>query len=152
VDLKPLIEKVLASHRLSLSSRGLNPKIELGESTVMANQEQLRVIVDNLLSNAIKFSPQAGEITLGSFATVNGVSLYIDDQGEGIEDELQQRIFQPFVQGKTAKDPRLKGSGLGLTIAKELVERQHASLRYQRLEQGSRFVVEGLQGSELDES
>lgn len=152
VDLKPLIEKVLASHRLSLSSRGLSPKIELGESHVMANQEQLRVIVDNLLSNAIKFSPQAGVIKLGSFATVNGVSLYIDDEGEGIEDELQQRIFQPFVQGKTAKDPRLKGSGLGLTIAKELVERQHASLRYQRLEQGSRFVVEGLQGSELDES
>ncbi|MDO6765936.1 HAMP domain-containing sensor histidine kinase [Agarivorans sp. 1_MG-2023] len=152
VDLKPLMEKVLATHRLSLSSRQLQVKLELSQAAVLANQEQLRVIIDNLLSNAIKFSPEGGLIKLGAFSTVSGVSVYIDDQGEGIDEELQQRIFQPFVQGKSAKDPRLKGSGLGLTIAKELVERQHANLNYQRLDKGSRFVVEGLQGSELDES
>ncbi|UPW18745.1 HAMP domain-containing histidine kinase [Agarivorans sp. TSD2052] len=151
VSLKGLIEQVISSHRLSLNSRQLSTQLALQESVVVANQEQLRVIIDNLLSNAIKFSPEQGEITLGSSAQGSGVTLYIDDQGTGIDEALQQRIFQPFVQGKAAKDPRLKGSGLGLTIAKELVERQHAHLRYQRLSKGSRFLVEGLQGSEPDE-
>jgi len=152
VELPALVEKVLANHRLSLSSQDLSYHLDFKQAAVMANQEQLRVIIDNLLSNAIKFSPSGGVISLGSFEEQGSVSLYIDDQGEGISEELQQRIFQPFVQGQVAKDPRLKGSGLGLTIAKELVERQHASLRYQRLAEGSRFIVEGLKGGQLDES
>ncbi|WP_432455210.1 MULTISPECIES: ATP-binding protein [unclassified Agarivorans] len=151
VDIRALVEQVLASHRLSLSSRQLTTQLDIQQPSVVANKEQLRVIVDNLLSNAIKFSPDHGQIVLGSFVGSAGVSLYIDDQGQGIDDDLQSRIFQPFVQGPAAKDPRLKGSGLGLTIAKELVERQHAQLRYQRLSPGSRFLVEGLQGNQQHE-
>lgn len=88
---------------------------------VMADPDRLQQILFNLLGNAIKYA-SAGDIEIGAETSPDGVTMWVRDDGPGIEQKDQERIFEAFEQ--SISDP--KGVGLGLTIAQQLV-RLHGS-------------------------
>lgn len=86
---------------------------------------QFRQILLHLVSNAIKFTPEKGEVTVTARAPNRGtLAVSITDTGIGIRPEERGRIFEPFGRGENALTRRIPGVGLGLTLARRLIELQ----------------------------
>jgi signal transduction histidine kinase len=107
---------------------------------ITADLSSISSALANLLSNAIKFSPAGGEIRL-SVAAVNGaVEFTVADDGPGIPPEFRQRIFEKFFRVPSSSGPA--GAGLGLAIAKEIVEAHGGGINVDCPESGgARFTI-----------
>lgn len=96
-----------------------------------------RVLV-NLLTNALNYTPEGGVITVDVLRNGDRVGVKVKDTGVGIPEELREDIFRLFVRGKTDRS----GSGLGLTIAREIVEQHGGSIQLEsEVGVGSAFIV-----------
>ncbi|MGH7351146.1 MAG: sensor histidine kinase, partial [Candidatus Methylomirabilales bacterium] len=105
---------------------------------------QFRQILLNLVSNAIKFTADRGEVTVAARLRDPGtLAVSVRDNGIGIRPEDRQRIFDPFGRGQNAVASRIPGVGLGLTLAKRLVELQggEISVESEGENRGSTFTV-----------
>ncbi|MCC6615895.1 MAG: PAS domain S-box protein [Anaerolineae bacterium] len=89
---------------------------------IQGDETRLRQVLDNLISNAIKYSPNGGEITIGGYATAASATVYVKDQGVGMSDADQERIFERFYRVDGALSRKTQGTGLGLYLAKAIVE------------------------------
>ena len=90
---------------------------------VFIDKDRMQQILTNLISNAVKFSPEGGTVYVLVGRTSNGELLVqVRDEGVGIAPEDQELIFQKFRQSSSPENPIVKGTGLGLTIARALVE------------------------------
>ena len=114
--------------------------------------EKLRIVVDaaryqqvlsNLLSNAAKFSPAGGVVEVSAEERNGRVSIAVRDYGEGISEEFQPRIFSKFSQADSSQSRAKGGTGLGLHIARQLVELMNGAIEFTtRAGQGTTFRVE----------
>ncbi|KAF1968989.1 putative histidine kinase HHK6p [Bimuria novae-zelandiae CBS 107.79] len=109
----------------------IQPDIETG-LRVMGDPGRLRQILTNLLTNSIKFTSE-GQVHLGASITDESketvtVRFVISDTGIGIEEDVQRKLFQPFSQADSSTARRFGGTGLGLTISKNLVELMHGEI------------------------
>ena len=121
VNLKKLLANVVENRELQIQARQLTVKSEAPSIARSLDGEKLRVVVDNLLSNAIDFSPDGGIIRLDATLTGNVLHITCADQGPGVAAEDAERIFEPFVQGSRAAPMPRQGSGVGLSIVRELM-------------------------------
>ncbi len=99
----------------------------------------VRRALDNLIGNALRHTPQGGTVTLRAAREADTVVLAVEDTGPGVDPALHDTLFEPFVTG------RPDGTGLGLALARELVEAHGGRLRLDRPgddEAGARFVIE----------
>ncbi|MFA5099920.1 MAG: ATP-binding protein [Candidatus Omnitrophota bacterium] len=123
-SLKELLEHGL----LFVREKALKHNIELyseiddGVGSVTADERKVKQIVFNLLSNAVKFTPDGGKV--GIKARINGsdAEVTVWDTGIGISKEDQAKLFRPFMQLEVSLDKKYEGTGLGLSLAKEIVE------------------------------
>jgi len=89
---------------------------------VSADKGRIFQLLDNLVSNAIKFTPDGGDVRV-SVTSANGfVRLEVSDTGIGIPSEEQQRLFERFFRASAAFERQIQGTGLGLYIARAIVE------------------------------
>ena len=86
------------------------------------DEEKLSLAVEKVLSNAVKFSPEGGTIQVSLCAEGDWALIGVRDSGIGIPDDALEHIFQPFYQAEESLSRRYQGIGLGLTIAKGMVE------------------------------
>jgi signal transduction histidine kinase/AraC-like DNA-binding protein len=142
LDPRPFLEEVFHS-MASAGSRGdVTWRLQLPDRLPMiqADPVRLRQILLNLLSNAGKFVEQ-GEVVLGAEATPTRLHIWVQDTGPGIPDEMQERIFEPFVTASHA-NRRLEGVGLGLSITRRLVALHRGAIELESCpERGSTFHV-----------
>jgi two-component system, NtrC family, sensor histidine kinase KinB len=107
--------------------------------SVLADPARIDLVLENLLSNAVKYTPPGGEITVGYEVGADEVAFSVADTGVGIPDEELHRIFERFYRGARLDVP--DGAGLGLAIAKEIVEAHGGHMAVtSRLGQGSTFT------------
>ena len=140
--LRKLLSAVVQRRELHSQSRQLKIVVESSQETAMLDAEKMSVVLDNLLSNAIDFSPENGEIRL-SVSHVDGLWRFeCIDQGPGVAEEDRQRIFEPFVQGQRAPPAPHQGSGVGLSIVRELVRAMAGTVFLVPQETGAHFRVE----------
>ena len=105
----------------------LTLELEATHYRLIGDSSRLQQVFWNLLRNAVKFTPNAGRVRIRSSNRAktgsNGSWFCIEmtDSGIGFPPELADKLFLPFEQGTTAKDPRYSGLGLGLSIAREIV-------------------------------
>lgn len=137
-----LLDEVADGQRLQLQARQVRVAVDVGKVAATVDADKLRVVLANLLSNAISFSPVGGEIRL-SAALVNG-ALHIDcaDAGPGVAPEDVAHIFEPFYQGRRQPDVTRQGSGVGLSIVRELVAAQGGTVVLLPSDTGAHFRVE----------
>lgn len=95
---------------------------------VWADPVRLRQVFWNLLKNAVKFTPEGGKITLRTLNAGDRVQIEVSDTGIGIEPEMLPRIFNLFEQGERNRSRRFGGLGLGLHIARAVVELHQGQL------------------------
>ena len=122
VELKTVIENVLAEHKVALLSRKLDPQTSLQAVDIVGDAEKLRVLVDNLISNAIKYSPDGSPLRVRLSSRDSQAIIEVADSGPGIPAAEQERIFEAFFQGKPASKGHVRGTGLGLSIAREYAQ------------------------------
>jgi two-component system sensor histidine kinase GlrK len=128
VELSSLIDNVLQQRSLDIKRKKLT-MIHKNQSIMLkVNGKQLSVILDNLVSNAIKYSDENNPINIVCSLDNAQLKLSVIDQGSGIEKNQQERIFDAFYQGTPAENLNIKGSGLGLTIVKELLMRLNGTI------------------------
>ena len=140
VRLHELIDRVIDDHRPVLMSKNIKLKKECVELIIAGDKEKLRVVIDNLLSNAVKYTPPAGIIQIrlarasnpeyktGFSKEADMVVLDVIDTGPGIQLKEKDKIFETFYRGEIPHDGYIKGSGLGLSIAKEYVMAHEGSI------------------------
>lgn len=124
-----VIKQAISQRKLDWQSKHLNLELALAEVTIKSNEKQLLVIIDNLLSNAIKYSPDHGHVYINCFVTTKQVVVEIIDQGPGIEETIQDKVFEAFYQGPKPENYTIKSSGLGLTIVAELLMRLNGEIQ-----------------------
>lgn len=99
--------------------------------TVYGDADKLMQVLTNLLSNAIKFSPVGSVVELGARTQGKEVVIEVCDQGPGIADAFASRIFQRFSRAEEGPAQHVSGSGLGLCIAKAIVEQHHGRIDFE---------------------
>ncbi len=120
--LPPLIERIV--QRFRGRSRRHQFVVECPEAfpIVMADRDRIESVLYNLLDNAVKYSPQGGTIRVGCEVQSDQVVVRVSDEGVGIPWQEQDRIFERFYRGRGTGRTRPQGSGLGLFIARAIVE------------------------------
>ena len=121
VALKKLLTDAIQGRELQIQTRHLVVLPKAPPLTRALDGDKLLVVLDNLLSNAIDFSPEGGVIRLEAEVTEDHVRFTCADQGPGIAPEDVERIFEPFVQGERTAPIERQGSGVGLSIVRELL-------------------------------
>ncbi len=122
----------------------LRTKIAEGIGDIEVDERRLRQVLVNLLSNAVKFTPEGGEVRLEVDADTEAETIHISviDTGIGIAKENMDRLFKPFVQLDSSLSRRYAGTGLGLALARRIVELHGGSISLEsELAKGSRFTV-----------
>lgn len=106
--------------------------------TVLTYGHELQQVLLNLTLNAIEASPEGGQVVLSTSFTDDELSLHVSDQGNGVPCEMLERIFEPFVSSK----PPSRGTGLGLSTSRKLVESMRGRLTVEnRSDGGAKFTV-----------
>lgn len=118
-DLRKLIDEVLHEHRLDIQRADLHYCLDGESLTLNADKVKLRTLLGNLISNATYYSLPPSRMWLSWRATEQDLVLQIANNGNMIPKEDQERIFLPFEQGRQPRSGTIKGSGIGLSVAKE---------------------------------
>lgn len=121
VKLLEIIQYVADKQRLAMAARHIKLALDVDGFMINTDVERLRVVVDNFLSNAIKYSPPYGTITVSAKQEHGRAVLSVIDEGPGVAAEDMENLFDPFYRGQAVAAGAVKGSGLGLSIAKEHV-------------------------------
>jgi signal transduction histidine kinase len=109
----------------------------------VGDRERLHEVLTNLLTNAVRHSPEGGRVAVRATTTATGTRLVVTDEGPGIPDEELARVFDRFHRLDTARSSRTGGAGLGLAIARSIVELHGGSIRAEsHRPQGCRMVVD----------
>jgi PAS domain S-box-containing protein len=125
LSLPTVVKEVVESLGSVAAEKLINFEIETADNdlTAWADPDRVAEVLTNLLGNAIKFSPTRGNVTVSLARSGNNwVKISITDTGPGIRPEEASRIFDKFYQVSHPEQPKATGTGLGLPIAKALVE------------------------------
>jgi two-component system, OmpR family, phosphate regulon sensor histidine kinase PhoR len=123
-DVRAVVSDVVHVAEQAPSANGYDFVVDLPEEPLdaEADGDKLRQILANLVDNAVKFSPGGGRVIVAARANGEVAEVRVVDEGIGIPEEEQRRIFTKFYRGEAmTRDPATTGTGLGLFIAHGLV-------------------------------
>lgn len=144
VDMAGLIADVVAGNRLIAHAKEIliREEVAAGIGVVRVDGDRLRQVLDNLLGNAVKYSPAKTTVTVGARVESGRLELWVQDQGPGIVKEELSTVFREFGKGRSRPTAGESSYGLGLAIAKRLVELHRGTLRIDSEPgKGARFTV-----------
>lgn len=154
----PLLTEVASNSMLSAAEDKkiiYKTDIEPGLPKIIGNKDEIIRVIENLLSNAFKYSYDNGEVEVKIFKTNNSkylfnrfadntslLALSVIDKGEGIDENLIPRLTERFFRVDKARSRKVGGSGLGLSIVKQILDNHNAQLQIKsELGKGSSFTV-----------
>ncbi len=110
---------------------------------VMADESRLTQVVANMISNAAKFSHAGGRVLVGCRSVGEHVRIYVQDEGIGLSEDAKEQVFDRFTQIDSSDERHAGGTGLGMNISKEIVERFGGTIDYvSQLGEGTTFFVD----------
>ncbi len=144
-DMIKLAQDVIDEHKLQISEKRIkflrlfNKKIPF----IQADPKILRMVIQNLLSNAIKYTPEGGKVEASiSLVKDNGIMFKVTDTGYGIPKDQQDKIFTKLFRADNVVGKDTEGTGLGLYIAKSIVEQSGGKIWFESSEnKGTIFYV-----------
>jgi len=146
VDLYKLVQDVIEEIRPKAEKKQVELVLDnkvLGQVLVKADPDKLRQVVINLIDNAIKYTAK-GHVTISFSKNANMVRLAVKDSGIGISEEELPQLFHRFMRTREAQLVETEGTGLGLYVAKTIIEAQKGKIwaESEGLNKGSSFIFE----------
>ena len=136
-----LLERVAAAYRHQAESQQIELRVDTQEALaeIELDPERMEQVLGNLVSNALRYTPEGGTIRLSAEQAEDRLVLGVEDSGSGIPPEVLPHIFERSYRG----DPSRSGneSGLGLAIAKSIVELHGGSIYAESDSAGTRFTI-----------
>ena len=128
IDLKDIILNVFESNKIKSQKRNINIELDIESAIIIANKEKITEVVNNLVDNAIKYTDDGGEIKIILKNNGDKAIFTVKDNGCGIESKYLNRIFERFFRVKNEKYLKVQGTGLGLTIVKNICAHYNADI------------------------
>ena len=145
VEVKPQLEKTVALFEPAALRKGVTIELNLpdGLPPVLADRGYFDIVMRNLVDNAIKYvDAERGRVRVSAYATSEGVSIEVADNGIGIPQADLDRIFERFYRVDKARSRELGGTGLGLSIVKHIVLAHKGKVEVRsRANRGATFTV-----------
>lgn len=121
---------------------GVTPLLPNKDFLIEGDRNRLMQVLSNLLSNAVKFSKEGGHVDVRARATDDEVTISVIDYGVGIPEGADDRVFGQFTQVDSSDQRKVGGTGLGMNISKQIVERHKGRLEYlSTLGEGTTFLL-----------
>jgi two-component system OmpR family sensor kinase len=140
-----LLHGIGESISVKMRDKGLHFKQDIPPDLprIAGDGDRLAQVFTNLLDNAVEHTPAGGMITLDAHTVQNGITVTVQDTGEGIPADDLPRIFERFYQvDKSRRNDRRSGMGLGLTIVRQIIEAHGGTIQVaSQVGQGSLFTV-----------
>jgi signal transduction histidine kinase len=143
-DIKSLLEDLVSSIQERVRHAGFDIRLDVENSlpSIKADRDAIMQAVNNLIDNAIKYSGKMKRIEVKAYKEDQYLAVTVKDFGIGIQKEDRDKIFDRFYRGGDELTRTVKGSGLGLTLVKKIVEAHHGSVQIKsEPEQGSTFSI-----------
>ncbi|MDX6408670.1 MAG: hypothetical protein QOE13_1741 [Gaiellaceae bacterium] len=142
-DLVELAGEAIEAARPAANAKSLSLTLEHDQKAMVdADANRIGQALDNLISNAIKFTPEGGKVRVVIEDSDASFTLRVTDTGYGIPAQEQQRLFERFFRSTTASANNVPGTGLGLTIAKTIIDRHRGSISFDStVGKGTTFTI-----------
>ncbi len=124
-----VLESAVEMVRDMARDQNLELIVDSCDTAVEIDPDRFNQVIVNLLSNAIKFSPRGEKILLTAKELENELEISVKDHGPGIPEELHESLFEVFTQAEQPKDAKIKGTGMGLSISKAIVQAHVGSIK-----------------------
>lgn len=141
-DILALIREVIDAQRLRCEARRIHVEIVGSASPAWLDPQKIRIVFSNLLANAIHFSPEHGHIRFVIHGYKDHLTVECVDKGCGVDPDDRSKIFDPFYQGCRQVPAVKKGTGIGLSIVRQLVDAHHGKIGLVPSDVGAHFRVE----------
>jgi len=142
-EVQPLLEEAASMSRLHTPGIHVDVMVDGPSPRIHGDPERVHQVVANLVENAVRYSPPGSTVELrASISSHNGVTIEVADEGPGIPADESQRVFERFYRADSARSSLHGGAGLGLAIARWIVDLHGGVIRpEQRQPHGCRMVV-----------
>ena len=143
VEVNEIVREAVSQAQISSESRGIYVEIgEIADATVIGDRDQLIAAAHNLIENAVNYSPEDTKVSVVAKRNNDIVEISITDQGIGIADEDQARIFERFYRVDPARSRETGGTGLGLSIVKHVALNHGGDVKvWSKIGVGSTFTL-----------
>jgi PAS domain S-box-containing protein len=145
LDMSSVINSAVDAIRPAAEAKNIRLQIitDASVSPINADYERIQQVIWNLLSNAVKFTPAGGRVQVQLEQVVSNVEVTVSDSGQGIKPEFLSRVFDRFTQADSSITRAFGGLGMGLAIAKSIVELHGGTIRAESPGegQGANFTV-----------
>jgi signal transduction histidine kinase len=139
---EPLLEHAVREQQLHAPSVDVAVTVEPKDLTADGDPERVHQVVANLLENAVRFTPTGGVVEVRARRGDHNVTIEVLDEGPGIPDAERTRVFERFYRADAARSSTDGGAGLGLAIARWIVDLHGGEIHPERREpHGCRMVV-----------
>jgi len=148
IDLQNLIEDVVAELKPNIDKAGINFTFTVEHAAdfrITADRDKLKQVFANIIDNSLKYTPQGSISAHLSLDKIKRKFIFtIKDTGVGIAPETLPHLFKKFSRAENASKTNIRGTGLGLYVAKEMIEAHHGTIRAESKGEGkgSTFIVE----------
>jgi signal transduction histidine kinase len=142
LDMSKLLREEAQLYRAQSGNHRVEVDVPADPLNVRGDPDRLRQVIGNLLSNAIKYSPDGGTVGLSAERNGESVRIRVSDEGLGIPERQQSRIFTKFFRGDMAASG-ISGTGLGLAVSRDIVESHGGRIGFTSAEgEGTTFWLE----------
>ena len=142
VDLKKYIKSIAYNYEGNALEKNIIIKYKLEDIKALIDKEKFAQVIINILANAIKYNNGNNEIYISSFKKDDNIVISIKDYGVGIAKSEQKNIFERFYRVDKSRGANEKGIGVGLTIAKSIVNAHGGKIKvYSEINKGSEFII-----------
>ncbi len=130
LDLADCLRQIAGAVELGAARKGLTLQVEVADGPdLVGDADRLAQLVENLLSNAVKFTPAGGRVVLRGGPVDDGWQIEVTDTGMGIPPDEVPHLFTQFFRASNARTGGIEGRGLGLSIAKAIVDLHHGEMQ-----------------------
>ena len=145
INLAELVAKTVEAFQPLAAAQEIQLRTDLPADSILVNidAERMRQVLQNLLHNALQHTPANGQITASLRPTATGAEIRVQDSGSGIKPEHLPHVFDRFYRADPARDRESSGAGLGLAIARAIIEAHGGKIAASSAgkDQGSTFTI-----------
>ena len=142
VDSKKIVIDAISMFENNLNIKNIEIKLFLISTPIEVDPKRFKQVISNLINNAIKYTPNYGHITITTYLEDHYFCFEIEDNGEGIDSSEKDKIFELFYRTRESNKGKSKGSGIGLALAKKIIELHKGKIGYEsEINVGSIFWI-----------